>query len=813
MVAYDTQYSHPYSLAASASEVSLRRARPRRDPAARWVQPLDNPVLPPAHVGSAEVSFARFVSEALICDAAEALELAVRNAPSLIPGVQWAHFLALSEGSPAYLTLACSGGGANDPAPLTLPATEGIVGWVAETGMAAVEADASAHVSYSRKYEAALLGRSPVICLPVGASRLSPPATKSAGGARRSAPPSRERGRNELPPQECTAAIEPGGGGGIQGGGGAPMATVPVTQAQQEGEGASSHTGAPQTMPVPPPTSHEPSRHGSATNQRAQGSVTGAPDAGPGAPNPLAGVLIFTGRFGTSFGEAELHIARAIVDLVRARVAPANGVGASKSDWVVDVGDGLVPTPPSTSSSIAPPLSRPTSQSQHGGGRLLTPGGMAGGGRRRATREQLEASVAFAREELEAVRMAADAEMESNRAQLVEVHKALAACEDEREGLRAQVRSTQSTHAALLADHTQLVGQHRRAEAQIHGLQAEVDGLRGNEMRLMPDLQRWLALTSQLASMLRAAKDISSTIVQNMNGRAEAASGGNLDAKSVSPTASENASPPELAKLLSRFDAALEEALPNLVVAKPWLTELLRPLQASLHAIATNSSSTAVHATHVATIGDEAGASRLRTPAGRINTPAQPRFAATSPPRTASAGGVGGARGVGGAVCAVEEGVDERCIGAESDRHLPTEDAMMHGPGSAAACTISVPRSQGSLGGGGFLSTSCLDLDGITPLGHSSSSCAAPTNALPSRPHLHLPSPGPERFGSASHRSANVKGAAPQALLSRPSPIAKFAPGSFVPAVARGIVAPPPIVAGDAHFAHASRLSNPGTAA
>ena len=66
-----------------------RRAKPRRDPAARWVQPHSAlPALPqPATTLSAVsinggAAFARFVSEALISDAAEALELAVRMAPS-----------------------------------------------------------------------------------------------------------------------------------------------------------------------------------------------------------------------------------------------------------------------------------------------------------------------------------------------------------------------------------------------------------------------------------------------------------------------------------------------------------------------------------------------------------------------------------------------------------------------------------------------------------------------------------------------------------------------------------------------------------
>ena len=47
----------------------------------------------------------------------------------------------------------------------------------------------------------------------------------------------------------------------------------------------------------------------------------------------------------------------------------------------------------------------------------------------------------------------------------------------------------------------------------------------------------------------------------------------------------------ELKPALLRFDESLEAALPNLVVAKPWLTELIRPLQGSLHAVVTNASS------------------------------------------------------------------------------------------------------------------------------------------------------------------------------------------------------------------------------
>jgi hypothetical protein len=43
-----------------------------------------------------------------------------------------------------------------------------------------------------------------------------------------------------------------------------------------------------------------------------------------------------------------------------------------------------------------------------------------------------------------------------------------------------------------------------------------------------------------------------------------------------------------LAPLLDQFDTALEASVPNLVVAKPWLADLLLPLQRSLHGMATS---------------------------------------------------------------------------------------------------------------------------------------------------------------------------------------------------------------------------------
>jgi hypothetical protein len=182
-------------------------------------------------------AFARFISEALFLDAAEALELIVRMAPELVPGTQKAHFLVLSLTDEPMLTLAASGG-AIAPSPLAFPVTDGVCGYVARSGMSVIEPDASAHLSYSLRFEAELLGRSPVLCLPVGGGR-----------------------------------------------------------------------------PV----------HASAV--AADGST----------PAPLAGVLVLCGSFGARFGEQELLVARALLDLVRARIGSSDG---QLSAWATDVGSG-----------------------------------------------------------------------------------------------------------------------------------------------------------------------------------------------------------------------------------------------------------------------------------------------------------------------------------------------------------------------------------------------------------------------------------------------------------------------------------------
>ena len=221
--------SHPYeSLTEAAPQLFglQRRARPKPEPPARWVRSL--PAMQPRNGTLSDgalkstSAFARFISEALFLDAAEALELIVRMAPELVPGTQKAHFLVLSLTDEPMLTLAASGG-AIAPSPLAFPVTDGVCGYVARSGMSVIEPDASAHLSYSLRFEAELLGRSPVLCLPVGGGR-----------------------------------------------------------------------------PV----------HASAV--AADGST----------PAPLAGVLVLCGSFGARFGEQELLVARALLDLVRARADP-----------------------------------------------------------------------------------------------------------------------------------------------------------------------------------------------------------------------------------------------------------------------------------------------------------------------------------------------------------------------------------------------------------------------------------------------------------------------------------------------------------
>ena len=270
------------SLTSSASETVLsRRARPRRDPAARWVNPVISPLAGPG-LPQSDASFARFVSEALLCDPAEALELAVRAAPTLVTGVQWAHFLVLTEsmgeGLPQSLNLACSSGGPHEPGSITVPVNDGITGWVARSGVAAVEGDASLHTAYSHEYEAQLFGRSPILCLPVSRAPLHENLLPAAAAGR---PTSREPTGSAAAP--ATPALSDASGAA---GDSLPYAGIGGEMMADTGGGA----------PFAPPNSRLPSRQVRTATPSEVRTLERLGDAP--APN-LAGVLVLSGRFGT----------------------------------------------------------------------------------------------------------------------------------------------------------------------------------------------------------------------------------------------------------------------------------------------------------------------------------------------------------------------------------------------------------------------------------------------------------------------------------------------------------------------------------
>ena len=77
---------------------------------------------------------------------------------------------------------------------------KGLIGWVARSGVPAVEADASLHLAYSRTHETALLGRSPVLCLPLGAGSLGVGSSVVGGSREGAGTPSRSKSVT-LPPQ------------------------------------------------------------------------------------------------------------------------------------------------------------------------------------------------------------------------------------------------------------------------------------------------------------------------------------------------------------------------------------------------------------------------------------------------------------------------------------------------------------------------------------------------------------------------------------------------------------------------------------
>ena len=334
---------------------------------------------------------------------------------------------------------------------------------------------------------------------------------------------------------------------------------------------------------------------------------------GDGAASNLAGVLVFTGRFGKTFGEAELQLAQAVADIVRARVGVADS-GPSGRSWVDDVGyevatdatssaNGRRPTSTSSYGSIC---SRPGSVAAVGASSAAFSGASGPAGtsplralprRKRATREQLEAEVQAAQAEIDRLHLQLSGAAEGHREQLAEARNSFSSRRVSATTC-TQVRTTQATHARLLGEHNALVAQHSRAEAQIRLLEGEVDALRNNETKLLPDLQRWLALTEQLASMLTAAKQISGGLATRLpqlshalvgaGAGAAGEGGGGEGGEGEGATRSAAWASRELTPQLAKFDAALEAAIPNLVVAKPWLEQLMRPLQESLHKVVEN---------------------------------------------------------------------------------------------------------------------------------------------------------------------------------------------------------------------------------
>ena len=239
--------------------------------------------------------------------------------------------------------------------------------------------------------------------------------------------------------------------------------------------------------------------------------------------------------------------------------------------------------------------------------------------RNRISRTELEKEAEAARTELGAVRKAALADIDALRAQLAELGNDVEILHDEKAQMHEKLRHTQAVHSSLLADHNQLLVQQRRAETQIRSLEHELEKMRKHERKLLPDLQRWLALTEQLALAFKAARDLGREIARHLdrvaaedaadvaaeNAAIEAAAAGiegEGGAEAAAKAAEAAAKAAEirakgrrhaevaattLAPLLDQFDTALEASVPNLVVAKPWLADLLLPLQRSLHGMTT----------------------------------------------------------------------------------------------------------------------------------------------------------------------------------------------------------------------------------
>lgn len=323
-------------------------------------------------------------------------------------------------------------------------------------------------------------------------------------------------------------------------------------------------------------------------------------------------------------------------------------------------------------------------------------------------------------------------------------------------------------------------------------------------MRLLPELQRWLALTEQLATMLSASRDIANGLAKRLpevagalEGSAHAFEGGTnageatdsgdggagreagapaSDADEVGEDAPWAAR--ELLPAIRKFDSTLEAAIPNLVVAKPWLSELIKPLQRSLHAIVD----------HAKTWRDpESAASASRGSRGRLsgsrdNTPSPPRHAQVGPrgqdvlmagtaPRLNPTPTTGhGERGGGAMRLSASMGA------------LPATGEML---GSGDAADVGSGRARLF---NGSVSVASLDFGGVASL---QGSATMPSTCMPSR--------APLAATTSAMRAYTMKPAARslQQTLPGRKPPSKLPPNAFLPGAARSILA----ASGDAHFA------------
>ena len=271
-----------------------------------------------------------------------------------------------------------------------------------------------------------------------------------------------------------------------------------------------------------------------------------------GAPS-VAGVLLLTGRFGARFGAIDLQLATMLLDVVRSRPHAAAHAAAG--------------APHAAVAALAAA---------------------------RAENEAMAARLSAA----EDARAAAEAEA--------------AAARDEVAQLRAEQRAAAATPETPDGETSSA------SRLRLWRLEEEAAAVCAREARLIPELERWQGITTQLGDALGRARDFAASAAASLALRAAAAAAPpppaspspaappaalyvtpNEPARShygvaASPgggggAATEDAAAAEAAEAAARralrlFEASLDEAVPNLEVAGPWLGELLRPMQTHLKA-------------------------------------------------------------------------------------------------------------------------------------------------------------------------------------------------------------------------------------